>query len=119
MKNIKKDIVLLIGILIILIIICIIAIFLLKLKDNNVNVDNDIISEHGNDSIERAAHILENTNTFYTVENCINKYLSNETQYKDKEAISKKIWESDIDENISAYYVQSVIRDNLSIDISN
>ena len=119
MKNIKKDIVLLIGILIILIIICIIAIFLLKLKDNNINVDNDIISEHGNDSIERNAHILENTNTFYTVENCINKYLSNETQYKDKEAISKKIWESDIDENISAYYVQSLIRDNLSIDISN
>lgn len=119
LKNIKKDIVLLIGILIILIIICIIAIFLLNLKDNNVNVDNDIISEHGNDSIERAAHILENTNTFYTVENCINKYLSNETQYKDKEAISKKIWESDIDENISAYYVQSLIRDNLSIDISN
>lgn len=119
MKNIKKDIGLLIVILLILIIIFIISIVLLKLKDNNINVDSNIISEDESKFVEKTPHILENTNTFYTVESCINKYLINKKQYNNKEAISKKIWEIDIDDNVATYYVQSVIRDNLSMDISN
>lgn len=122
LEKIKKFL-LLIMLLIVIIIIMIISIILSKLKkEKDITVDEHESEyyNHGEEEKNTSLHILTNTNTFYTVESCINLYLDNITEYnKQKENIAKRMWEIDINDNVSIYYVYTKIRDKNTLDISN
>lgn len=143
MKGIKQIILL---IILIIIMILIVSIALIKLNNVQQDIDDNNVeeyqeySEHYEEERNKTAHIVENANTFYTIENCINVYLNNvysknndniqsllyqpseisNVEFYDtqKENIAQEIWESD-DNGISIYYVFTKIRDKNELDISN
>lgn len=119
-KNNNK--LLMIIIIVVILIIIIIGMILVKLKDSSNNVD-DIYQEyfnHGEEEKNDSIELLTNTNTFYTVESCINTYLVNKSE-TDKVKINTaiKMWYIDINDNISVYYVYTKVRDKYTFDISN
>lgn len=121
MEKLKKNLLLIILIIIILII-TIIGIILIKLKKENGNTINDENEyySHGEEDKNTSLHIVTDANTFYTVENCVNIYIDNTKEYgNQKEGIAQKIWGVDINDNVSAYYVYTKIRDKNTLDISN
>lgn len=121
MEKIKKNL-LIIMLIIIVLIIVIIGIILINLKKesgNTINDENEYYS-HGEEDKNTSLHIITDANTFYTVENCINTYIGNIKEYgNQKESIAQKIWGVDINDNVSAYYVYTKIRDKNTLDISN
>ena len=138
----------LIFIIIVIIIIIIITLCILNLnKSNTTNeLQNDIIQEQNyvDDVVlqeqKSSISLLEDTRTFYTMQDCINKYLNysatddeksiskiqlninnSNTKLKidnEKEAIVQKIWTINKN-NVSIGYAETKIRNKNSMDISN
>ncbi len=143
MKGIKRIIFLIIMIIIMILIVIMALIKLNNIEDNDINDVNEIedeYHEHYEEERNTSAHIVENANTFYTIENCINTYLDNvysrdntriqKLLYKpseisniefydtQKENTAQEIWEANYDD-ASIYYVFTKIRDKDTFDISN
>ncbi len=138
MKKLKR----LIMIFLVIIIILIICMVLLKLNSNTSisDIGNENDHSHVDEYEEKDyIHLIEDANTFYTVENCINLYLDYlvkdselvkeiENKYyksknilelkQEKESVAQKMWGIDNESN-SKYYVYTKIRDKNLKDITS